>query len=449
MQEQILVVDDEADMRTALTHVLHKKGYAVKSAASGPEALKKFNNDKFSMVITDVKMPDMSGMEVLGAIKKKSPEVPVIMISAYGTIGKAVDAMKKGASDYLVKPFSSESIEMVVRRFGGQLACKPLCRKDDTEKRDDLEEKGIITQDPGFRETIKLAKNVAASNATILLQGESGTGKEMFASFIHHHSTHKNGPYIAVNCAALPDGLAESELFGHEKGAFTGALNQRKGKFELANNGTIVLDEISEMSLQLQAKLLRVLQEREVIRVGGTQSILINSRIVAICNIDLEAAVNTGRFREDLFYRINVIPITIPPLRDRKKDIPVLAKHFLEKYSNKNNRKMLKIADETLSLLLKYNWSGNIRELENTMERAVLLGEGDTVLPGHLFLEINDNNKTKDLPVIVGQSLKEMEKELIFQTLKEVDDNRTHAAKILGISIRTLRNKLREYRNNP
>jgi len=449
MQEQILVVDDEADMRIALTHVLHKNGYAVKSAASGPEALKKFNNDKFSMVITDVKMPDMSGMEVLGAIKKKSPEIPVIMISAYGTIGKAVDAMQQGASDYLVKPFSSESIEMVVRRIGGRLPCKSLCRKDNTENQDDLEGKGIITQDTGFHETIKLAKNVAASNATILLQGESGTGKEMFASFIHKHSTHKDGPYIAINCAALPDALAESELFGHEKGAFTGALNQRKGKFELANNGSIVLDEISEMAPQLQAKLLRVLQEKEVVRVGGAQSISINSRIIAICNVDLEAAVKAGRFREDLFYRINVIPITIPPLRDRKKDIPVLAKHFLKKYSNKNNRKMLKIADETLSLLLKYNWSGNIRELENTMERAVLLGEGDTVLPGHLFLEINDNDTRKDLPVMVGQSLKEMEKELIFQTLKEVDDNRTHAAGILGISIRTLRNKLREYKNNP
>ncbi|MCD6273749.1 MAG: sigma-54-dependent Fis family transcriptional regulator [Deltaproteobacteria bacterium] len=448
MKEQILVVDDEPDMRSALTHVLHRNGYDVESADNGPEALKKFKNHKFSMVITDVKMPDMSGMEVLGAIKKISPEVPVIMMSAYGTIGKAVDAMKEGASDYLVKPFSFESLEMVVKRIGDKLNCGSLCRKDDTDQQDNLKEKGIITQDPMLRETIRLAKNVASSNANILLQGESGTGKEMFASFIHHNSAHGNGPYVAVNCAALPDGLAESELFGHEKGAFTGALNQRKGKFELANNGTIVLDEISEMALQLQAKLLRVLQEREVIRVGGIKSIPINSRIIAVSNVDLDTAVKAGRFREDLFYRINVIPITIPPLRDRKEDIPVLAEHFLKKYSNKNNRKMSKIADETLSLLLKYNWNGNVRELENTMERAALLGEGDTVLPGHLFLEINDDNKTKDLPVMVGQSLKEMEKELIFQTLEEVDDNRTHAARILGISIRTLRNKLREYRNN-
>ncbi|MBL0699615.1 MAG: sigma-54-dependent Fis family transcriptional regulator [Desulfosarcina sp.] len=449
MKEQILVVDDEPDMRSALTHVLHRNGYAVESADNGPEALKKFKNYKFSMVITDVKMPDMSGMEVLGAIKKISPEVPVIMMSAYGTIGKAVDAMKEGASDYLVKPFSSESLEMVVKRIGEKLTCGSLCRKDDTDQQDNLKEKGIITQDPRLRETIRLAKNVASSNANILLQGESGTGKEMFASFIHHHSAHGKGPYVAVNCAALPDGLAESELFGHEKGAFTGALNQRKGKFELANNGTIVLDEISEMALHLQAKLLRVLQEREVIRVGGIKSIPINSRIIAVSNVDLETAVKAGRFREDLFYRINVIPINIPPLRDRKEDIPVLAEHFLKKYSSKNNRTMSKIAEETFSLLLKYNWNGNVRELENTMERAALLGEGDTVLPGHLFLEINDYNKTKDLPVMVGQSLKEMEKELIFQTLEEVDDNRTYAARILGISIRTLRNKLREYRNNP
>jgi DNA-binding NtrC family response regulator len=448
MKGQILVVDDEPDMRSALTHVLHRNGYAVESAGNGPEALKKIKNYKFSMVITDVKMPDMSGMEVLGAIKKISPELPVIMMSAYGTISKAVDAMKEGATDYLVKPFSSESLEMVVKRIGEQLACGSLCRKDDADQQDHLKEKGIITQDPRFREIIRLAKNVASSNANILIQGESGTGKGMFASFIHHHSAHGNGPYVVVNCAALPDGLSESELFGHEKGAFTGALNQRKGKFELANNGTIVLDEISEMALQIQAKLLRVLQEREVVRVGGTKSIPINSRIIAVSNVDLDTAVKAGRFREDLFYRINVIPITIPPLRDRKEDIPVLARYFLEKYSKKNNRKISKIAGETLSLLLKYNWNGNVRELENTMERAVLLGEGDTVLPGHLFLEINNDNKTKDLPVMVGQSLKEMEKELIFQTLKEVNDNRTHAARILGISIRTLRNKLREYRDN-
>ncbi len=448
MQEQILVVDDEPDMRIALEHVLHRNGYVVESASNGPEALQKFKKDKFSMVITDVKMPDMSGMEVLCAIKKISPDIPVIMMSAYGTIDKAVDAMKEGASDYLVKPFSSESLEMIMDRIGNQLVPGAFYQEEAGENQNDSADNGIITEDPGVRALIRLAKNVAISNATILLQGESGTGKEMFASFIHHHSAHRNGPYVAVNCAALPESLAESELFGHEKGAFTGALNRRKGKFELADKGTIVLDEISEMSLPLQAKLLRVLQEREIVRVGGERSVPVNARIVAVSNVDLETAVKAGRFREDLFYRVNVIPITIPPLRDRKKDIPALTKHFLKQHSHKNNKKMLKIADKTLTLLLKCNWGGNIRELENTMERAVLLGDGDTLLPGHLFLDIKDNQKTKDSSVVVGQSLKEMERELIFQTLKEVDDNRTHAAKILGISIRTLRNKLREYRNN-
>jgi DNA-binding NtrC family response regulator len=446
--QSILVVDDEPDMRSALSHALSRSGYSVQTASSGFEALEKFKKEDFGMVITDLKMPEMSGMEVLDEVKKISPQIPVIMITAYGTIDNAVEAMKEGASDYILKPFSSETLDAAVKKVylnsNGQTQCKSL----KVYARTNTEINRIITQDPKLLKILDLAENVAASNATVLIMGESGTGKELLASFIHQHSGQNESPYVAVNCAALPESLAESELFGHEKGAFTGAASRKTGKFELADRGTILLDEISEMPVPLQAKLLRVLQEREIDRVGGNKPIPIEVRIIATSNIDLKSAVKQGKFREDLFYRLNVIPFTIPPLRERKGDIPLLADYFLERYSANNNKNMKKIAEETISLLLKYNWKGNARELKNTIERAVLLGRGDVLLPKHLFLEAPENEQEKDIPFRVGLSVREMEKELIFQTLKEVNGNRTHAAEILGISIRTLRNKLREYKDD-
>jgi transcriptional regulator with PAS, ATPase and Fis domain len=295
-----------------------------------------------------------------------------------------------------------------------------------------------------------LAKGVAASNATILIQGESGTGKELLAAYVHRHSRHPDAPYVAINCAALPDTLAESELFGHEKGSFTGAINRKIGKFEMAKSGTIVLDEISEMPLALQAKLLRVLQEKEIDRVGGTRPVPIDARVIAISNVELKNAISKGKFREDLFYRINVIPLTLPPLRERKGDIPLLAQYFLEKYSLLNKQNNSGIADEAMTLLLEHGWKGNVRELENTIERAVLISGGEIILPEHLILEDveGDFHFTNAIPVKVGCTVREMEKELINRTLTEVNDNRTHAAELLGISIRTLRNKLREYKEN-
>jgi DNA-binding NtrC family response regulator len=442
-RQSILVVDDEPDMRIALTHALSRSGHMVETACSGYEALEKFKKKEFGLVITDVKMPEMSGMEVLEEVKELSPQIPVIMITGYGTVNSAVEAMKVGASDYILKPFDSEILETAVKN-----ACTNSMGKKQHEvyARVNSETKKIITQNPKMLEVLNLAKNVASSNATVLILGESGTGKELLASYIHQYSSRNKGPYVAVNCAALPESLAESELFGHEKGSFTGAAGRKIGKFELANHGTILLDEISEMPMPLQAKLLRVLQEREIDRVGGNKPIPIDVRIIAISNTDLKKAVKEGKFREDLFYRINVIPLIVPPLRERKDDIPLLAKYFLQKYSSENNKSMTEIADETISLLLKYEWKGNVREFENTIERTVLMGQGKILLPKHLFLEETENKGDVKFNIRAGLSVKEMERELIFRTLKEVNGNRTHATKMLGISIRTLRNKLKEYK---
>jgi DNA-binding NtrC family response regulator len=444
----ILVVDDESEMRSALSHALTRGGFSVENAASGTEALVKLKKDAFSMVITDLKMPEMSGMEVLDAVKKISPKVPVIMITAFGSIHNAVEAMQEGATDYLLKPFSFETLENTVKKVLKSTDGNTNTKLSKQNSMAPSTVKTLVTQDPKLLDILKLARNVAASRSTILIQGESGTGKELLAAYIHEHSGYKDEPYVAVNCAALPDTLAESELFGHEKGAFTGAVNRKMGKFELAKHGTVVLDEISEMTMPLQAKLLRVLQEREIDRVGGSRPVPMHARVVAISNIDLKKAVTDGKFREDLYYRVNVVPVTIPPLRERKGDIPLLATHFLEKYCEMNQQDMMQISDATMTQLKNNPWKGNIRELENTIERAVLIGNGSKVMPEHLILDSMDSEKHSQtaVPMKAGMTVREMERQLITRTLDEVNDNRTRAAELLGISIRTLRNKLREYK---
>lgn len=441
----ILVVDDEVEMRVAIRETLVRSGHDVVTASSGLEVESKLKENQFHLVITDMKMPRMSGLEVLQLVKKEVPDIPVIMITAYGTIDTAVEAMKKGAFDYIIKPFSTEKLEGVVRKALSNTDEKVIPFKNTSETKI-AGKKEIVTANKKMIEILEIAKRIARSNSTVLIQGESGTGKELLAYYIHQSSPRKNKTFIPVNCAALPEGLLESELFGHEKGSFTGAISRKIGKFELANGGTILLDEISEMEPQLQAKLLRVLQEHEIDRVGGREPIPIDIRIVSTTNRDLKEEIKKGNFREDLFYRLNVIPLIIPPLRDRKEDISVLANHFLEKYSHKNQKKITRISEETIDLLKKYTWKGNVRELENVIERAVVLCHEDIILPKHLFINEEFENE-ENISLKAGISLRDMEKQLIFKTLEEVNGNRTHAAKILGISIRTLRNKLNEYKH--
>jgi DNA-binding NtrC family response regulator len=444
----ILVVDNQPDMRTKLEQGLNRVGYPVESASDGSEALDMFKAVKYSMVIADEQSTGVDGLEVLNSVKKISPQIPVVIMTAQGTVHNAVEAMQAGACDYILKPFSFEILEKTVKKAIGPWSDNAGLKSGAEAVHNGKAAKEIITRNPKLKGILKQARDIAPSNATVLIQGESGTGKELLAAYVHRHSLNPEAPYVAVNCAALPDTLAESELFGHEKGSFTGAIERKIGKFELVKKGTLVLDEISEMPLPLQAKLLRVLQEKEIDRVGGTRTVPINARVIAISNVDLKQAVKDGKFREDLYYRINVIPLTLPPLRQRKEDIESLARYFMEKYGRLNHKKIIGIDDAAMGVLLNHEWKGNVRELENTMERAVLIGSGQHISPQNLLLEASENRaeSSDTLRVKAGRTVRDMEKELIFRTLEDVHDNRTQAAELLGISIRTLRNKLHEYK---
>ena len=444
----ILIVDDQPENRKELTQSLKGAGFPVESASNGLQALDKFRTTTYSVVITNEQTPGIEGNDVLVSLKKKSPQIPVIVIATNGTVHNAVEAMHAGASDYLLRPFSVETLEKTVKKAISPLNGGKQSRNNRRSLDDPPIGKEIITRNRKFQDILSRARSVAPSTATVLIQGESGTGKELLAAYVHHHSRNPQAPYVALNCAALPDTLAESELFGHEKGSFTGAIGRKIGKFELAKKGTVVLDEISEMPLPLQAKLLRVLQEKEIDRIGGTRPIPINARVIAISNIDLKTAVTEGKFRQDLYYRINVIPLTLPPLCERKEDIALLAEYFLKNYCLANQKTINEIDEIAMKMLTNYSWKGNIRELENTIERAVLISEGGVILPEHLLLDIAENEPEPEVSISVnaGYTVREMEKKLIFRTLEDANDNRTRAAELLGISVRTLRNKLREYR---
>ncbi|MCP4752265.1 MAG: sigma-54-dependent Fis family transcriptional regulator [Proteobacteria bacterium] len=486
VKDPVLVVDDEVEMRMAMSAVLKRAGYPFELSNNAINALNKFKEKKYSLVVTDMTMPKRSGLELLKDIKAINPEIPVILITAYGTIDTAISAMKHGAFDYVQKPFDFDTFIFLIERalsFKQEQAAKPVQVEDASGKGpakkpaespdEDVYAKKIITEDPNMGNLLKIAKSIAPSKACVLIQSESGTGKELVARFIHDHSDRADRPFVAINCAALPENLLESELFGHKKGAFTGAINEHRGKFEQANGGTILLDEISEMPMSLQAKLLRVLQEYTVDRVGGTETIPVDVRVIATTNRVLLECVENGTFREDLYFRLNVIPMELPPLRERKGDVKILTEYFVNKYAQINNKPLPKVHQDVFKMLQKYNWRGNVRELENIVERAVLLCDGETIVVSNLLMnpitvgpvpakkkqpaepekavpETDDQEEQDEsgriLKLNVGISMSEAEKRLIFETLKQTKGNRTKAADILGISIRTLRNKLNEYK---
>jgi len=444
----ILVVEDHPNIRTEILQTLTAAGFQVEAVSSGAEAYERFSPAAYSLVIADENASGTDGLALLNSVKNKMPQIPVIMMTGNGSVQNAVKTMQAGAADYLLKPFAAETLAKTVKRAVGAANGNGARRCDPRQSDVAVKVKEIITANQKMLDILKQARGVAPSSATVLIRGESGTGKELLAAYVHQHGRHPQAPYVALNCAALPDTLAESELFGHEKGSFTGAVGRKIGKFEQAQKGTVVLDEISEMPLPLQAKLLRVLQEKEVDRIGGNRPVPIEARVIAISNVDLKTAVVEGKFREDLYYRINVIPLLLPPLRERKDDIELLAKHFLEKFSRANHKKVTGLDKAAVKMLCAHEWKGNVRELENVIERAVLIADGPLILAEHLLLDSSADTSpsSEHLAFQAGCTVRQMEKKLIFNTLKEVEDNRTQAAELLGISIRTLRNKLHEYK---
>ncbi|MGB5106304.1 MAG: sigma-54 dependent transcriptional regulator, partial [Candidatus Zixiibacteriota bacterium] len=446
-KRSILVVDDEALVNEFFEAVLTKLGHDVQTASSAAAALELIQTIEFDVILSDVKMPNMNGIELLQKIKAESPDTVVMMITAHGTVKDAVEAMKLGAFDYILKPVLPDELELSLNKAldHRQLVFENRILRNEIRSRYNLGT--IVGADKSLLTLLEDLASAAKSRSTILIRGESGTGKELIARAIHYNSPRKDGPFIKLNCAALPEGLIESELFGHEKGAFTNAIKQSPGRFELADNGTLLLDEVSEIPTSVQAKLLRVLQEREFERVGSGVSIKVDVRIVATTNRNLEEEIAGGRFRQDLFYRLNVIPLQLPPLRKRANDIPMLIDHFIHKFNTENLRDVKGVTEKAMKLLLNYHWPGNIRELENYIERAVVLCKTDRItdsdLPSHLALGDLARHAHSSSDTIMPIS--EMEKIMILKALESYDGNRTKAADALGINPRTLRNKLHEY----
>ncbi|NOR05334.1 MAG: response regulator [Deltaproteobacteria bacterium] len=438
---RILVVDDEIPLTALLGRILTQAGYQVKSANSGIKALGTISDFSPNLVITDLKMPDISGLDLLKRVRSERPEIDFIILTAYATVENAVEAMKEGALDYLIKPLKDPD---ELRMAAARVVERQTLMAVDTLWRNQLAE-GLPPTDvifAGMEEVWKEIQHVAKTDATVLLQGESGTGKSLVAKAIHHLSERK-GPFVELNCAAIPETLIESELFGHEKGAFTGAIKTKRGKFELAQNGTMFLDEIGEMPLSAQAKFLRILQERTFERVGGITTIITSARIIAATNQDLMAGIREKRFREDLYYRLNVFPITLPPLRKRLEAIQVLTNHLVRSISVRVGKKVSEISDDTLNQIKSYEWPGNVRELHNVIERAIILSRDSRLTLPPLtasLIEVTPESATKRL-----RSIRDLEKEAIGATIRETDGHRRKAAKILGISIRTLQYKLKEY----
>ncbi|MDR1228306.1 MAG: sigma-54 dependent transcriptional regulator [Azoarcus sp.] len=456
----ILIVEDDAALRDAVCFTLEMAGHGVTGVDGGAAALAELERQSLNLVISDLRMQPMDGLELLGEIHRRQPQLPVLLMTAYGDVDKAVAAMRGGACDFLMKPFEPDVLLESVRRY----AISPP-EADDT-----------IAEDPRSRQLLALAAKVAESDATVLLTGESGTGKEVFARYIHHHSPRRAAPFVAINCAAIPENLLEATLFGYEKGAFTGAQSSQPGKFEQAQSGAILLDEISEMPLGLQAKLLRVLQEREVERVGGKKPVPLDIRVLATSNRDMEKEIAAGRFREDLYYRLNVFPLVIPSLRERPGDIVPLARHFLARHAQRAGRQAW-FSPEAEARLPRYRWPGNVRELENTMHRALILTSGDIVGAETLRLCLpnwtdgSEDEKDGEMATIAAKNamavnfashaaapapaasvpkpgnMRDLERDYILATLREMNGSRKKTVEKLGISERTLRYKLQQYRD--
>ncbi len=449
--DTLLIIDDEKGLLEVLNVVFRKEGYEVKTATSGAEGLDILNSKSIDLVITDIRMPHISGMEVLRYVKENHPEIPVIVITAYGSIAQAVEALKAGALDYIVKPFDVEELKILVARG---LERKHLEQENILLKKD-LKEKykfeNMIGKSRLMQEIYLLIDKVAGTDSTVLITGESGTGKEMAARAIHSLSRRKDKPFVTINCAALPENLLESELFGHTKGSFTGAISDKKGMFEVAHRGTLFLDEIAEMSPWTQVKLLRALQERKIRRVGGTEEIPIDVRVIAATNQDLKKRIEEGKFREDLYYRLNVISFEMPPLRSRVEDIPLLTQHFLQKYCQQMGKKIKRLAPEVVGIFEQYTWPGNIRELENVIERIVAIEDRETITPACLPPEMLGMVKREEKMVELGagfdlnRHLDDIAKKYIIKALEKSGGRMKKAAPLLGVSYRTLRYLIDKY----
>jgi two-component system response regulator PilR (NtrC family) len=449
--DKLLIIDDERSILDLLSVVFSKEGYQVETSLSASKALELIKKQDFDLIISDIKLPEMSGMEILRKVKKEKPEIPFVMITAYGSIKQAVEALKAGAIDYVVKPFDVEELKIVVAH-GLE---KSRLREENIMLKKELREKykfeNMIGKSKKMRQVYSLIERIAGTDSTILVTGESGTGKEMAARAVHFLSQRREKPFVSINCGALPENLLESELFGHARGSFTGAVANKKGMFEVAQQGTLFLDEVGEMSSMTQVKLLRALQEKKVRHVGGTEEIEVNARIIAATNQDLKEKIRKGDFREDLYYRLNVISFEMPPLRERKEDLPLLVSYFLQKYCKQMGRKMKRIAPEAMKIFESYAWPGNVRELENVIERVVAIEERETIteesLPADLF-RIQEKPESKYLfqpGFSLNQYLDDVSRNFIREALEATGGNLKETAGLLGVNYRSLRYLMEKY----
>ena len=437
---KILIIDDEMIMRESLAGWLKRDGHEVASAASGEEAMQRLQNTRFDILLLDIKMEGMSGLDVLKQVKENDPDVAVVMITAYGSISTAVEAMKKGAYDYLLKPFDPDALGVLIDKIieHQAQARENIFLREQYQERTRFE--SMIGQSRAMQKIFDLIEDIAPMDSTVLITGETGTGKGLAAKAIHTKSTRSNGPFVAVNCGAVPSHIMESELFGHQKGAFTDAKETKKGRLEMSHGGSLFLDEIGEISMRMQIDLLHVLEDRVFYRVGGTQPLEAYFRVIAASNRNVEDAIKQGILREDLYYRLNVISFKMPSLRERKEDIPLLAEHFLRRFSQETNKPIKKISREAIDDMMLYEWPGNVRELENAVERAVVIGKGPIIMPQDLPIFCYENGRPHK-----HNSLREVEKAHIFETLREYQWNISKSSQILGIDRSTLYNKIKRY----